>query len=169
MILIGSWMIMRMNRRGVTLAEALAVLVIMGFVISGILYLLNQTHSIVFLQTSKNTAMRESRVIVNHIVNESRKEKTTSVTANLSASPKEVLIIQYASGNQSTYTFEPANKRLSCIQKVNGNTTTIVLSEKVNAISMDLSASEQIGIDLKMQAGNNKTHDISTVVALPTL
>ncbi|MBC8080155.1 MAG: type II secretion system protein [Gorillibacterium sp.] len=156
---------MRNNKRGVTLVEALAVLVITGIVLGGILFLMNQTNNSVTQLTNRENAMRDSRTILNHIANSVRREN-----ASATQSGTEKLILSYGDAGANgtmTYTFDSANHRLSFTQISGTGTVTNVLSEKVSDVFIGING-DRIAVTITMLV-NNKEIPTSTVVYLPSL
>ena len=158
---------MRSNQKGVTLVEALAVLAILGFVLSGIMYLVNHTHQGVNKLNSRENSAREARTILNHMANAVRQG---NATASNDLSNKIVLNLTY--GDAATegikYTFDKDNKRLSYTHWTSSGTQNQVLSKKVSDITVGITA-DRISIKLTMLIPNNQTLSTSTVVYLPSL
>lgn len=158
----------RSRNAGLTLVEVLATLVITGIALTAILYLTNQTHSGVKHIAAREQIIDESRLVVNHIVQSSRKEKATPQSD--AAHP---LILQYASGNRTEYSFDPSTRQISYTSTIDGRKTTGVLSTHVGSIlvkSETLASSQtRLVITLMMSLPGGESYDASTVVNLPSL
>lgn len=159
---------MRSNRKGVTLVEALAVLALLGMVLSGIMYVVNHTHRGVNTLNNRENSAREARTILNHMANAVRQGN-----ASASSSGEDKLVLQYgdvATSNESmTYTFTAADHELTYTRKTSSGTQTQVLSDKVSDIKVEIETSGRISISLDMLLPNNQTLSTSTVVYLPSL
>ncbi|WP_058301312.1 type II secretion system protein [Gorillibacterium timonense] len=159
---------MKRNRRGITLVEVLAVIVILGIVMGGILYLTDQTHATLVQQTTRDEAKRDSRTVLNHMVNALRKEN-----ASLSSDGSRILIIHYSDSKEVlTYSFDASLHQVSyALAKPDGTTMNQVLSQKVKSIVIERDASEtrKVTIRLTMLLPNQATDEESTVVYVPSL
>lgn len=153
------------NERGLTLVELLAALVLTGVVLTSTLFLFNQLHSGVSTITSREQIMKESRQAINHIVAAARME-----TATASSDAAHVLILQYASGDKTVYTFDETKQQLSYTRTTNGHQLSGLLASHVSSISVKHDPSGQhVTVSLVMALPNKQTYETATVVNIPSL
>ncbi|WP_438434481.1 hypothetical protein [Gorillibacterium sp. sgz500922] len=156
------------SKKGITLVEALATLVIATLIGGTILLMINQTHSGTAQLTARESAARSSRTILNHMVNSIRKEPAGASQDVPAGKP---LILTYgaaADGHSLTYSYDAATKQLSYTEVNAGTTRNQMLSDKVNSISVTIQGSK-ITINLSVQVKGSKVYDATTVAYLPDL
>jgi|GEM_PF-1659606 len=155
----------RTRSDGLTLVEVLGTLVILGFALTAVLFMVNQTHSGVNRIASREQIIDESRTIINHIVQASRRE-----SAIVTADPSRSLVLQYESGDRVSYTFDATRHEFSYTMTTDGRTISGILSTHVGSVSLAPdSAARRIRLSLTMALPNGSAYNASTVVNLPSL
>ncbi|WP_127533138.1 prepilin-type N-terminal cleavage/methylation domain-containing protein [Paenibacillus kobensis] len=160
-----SFTTIRKTNAGLTLVEVLATIVLISVAFTAVFFVINQTHNGVKQITSREQMMDESRTIINHIVQASRRE-----SAVVTADPARSLDLKYESGGQVAYSYDAAKHELSYTSTVNGETRSGVLSAHVGSVSFTPDrAGRRIDISLTMTTPGGGTYVASTVVNLPSL
>jgi type II secretory pathway pseudopilin PulG len=158
----------RSNRRGVTLVEALAVLVMAALLGGSILLMIQQMNSGTAKLTARETAARQARQVLAHMVDSIRKEPAST---SQDAATGKVLQLVYgtpADEHNLTYQFDSAAGTLSYTEVIATSKKTQTLASKVQAITVTLEG-RKLTIDLRMQLPNGGTYPAKTTAYLPAL
>ncbi|GBF73377.1 putative prepilin-type cleavage/methylation domain-containing protein [Paenibacillus sp. 598K] len=161
----------RGNSRGVTLIEVLAALSLTVLVLGTLLYLVNQTHSSAAQLQSRESALQQSRDIVQHLVSSARNGMNASQNA-----PSELWLhgehgdyVHYA-WDRTTGDFT-VEQQLLDDQGVLGSPSRHLFSSQVADTSIVVTAPDpgspngsRIEITLVMALPGNQQHTTSTVV-----
>ncbi|WP_042162886.1 PilW family protein [Paenibacillus gorillae] len=155
------------NEKGLTLVEVTATLVLTVVILSGLIFLLNQTNQGVSQIQKRESVMKESRSIMNNLAASARRG------GFIATKPDERTLQFSGSGGQYVYyRFEPSAKALSVTYRLkndNGvlaaNPTSVTLSEHVQDFTMKL-AGPSVEVELAMSLPNNQIHRTSSIVNL---
>ncbi|MEO3945477.1 type II secretion system protein [Gorillibacterium sp. CAU 1737] len=159
----------RLNEKGVTLVEALAVLAIIGFLSGTILFLLQQTNGqTAQLQRQEQTA-KEARSILNHMVQAIRKELAVATSNAAGGQPLKLVYGDEKDGHSLIYTFDSSTHSLVYQEtQSDGTVRTLTLSDKVDGVTIIVEGSK-ISIELVLLGKGGKPYPAATTAYLPDL
>lgn len=168
---------MHRDDKGVSLYEVLAALAISTFLIGTITFLFTYSQNGMEHTASRETVLRESRTILNHIVTSVRNETATASVKGhllkLEFQKTDSSGMIQPTGDSITYLFTPPSSseagNIELITRRGSQTTRQVLSAHVLDAEITMPESNKLNITLTMMLPNGEPYVTSTVVYFPRL
>ncbi|WP_409346910.1 PilW family protein [Paenibacillus sp. MBLB4367] len=159
------------SERGVTLIELLAAITIMAFVIGLVTTLIYQSNLGYKTITSREFVQEHSRMFTEHLVNQVRAKKYTSVGQPDPAGNQQVLLALDLQDEHIRYLYDAAAQTISVeIRKGSDKTVMKLTDQIVNTASEKIVTvkGDRIDVHLKYQVSNTNVQEYRTTVYVPS-